>query len=80
MQSSHSLPRLCICTTMLSVSGWHHYVYKVIQAYLASVIGAITSIIHLLPHFDHLPSPLALLVETIVTQYDYSRIVADLLG
>ena len=41
------------------------------------MLGAVTSIIHLLPHFDHLAAVMAQLVEVFVQEYGAARVVGE---
>ena len=41
--------------------------------------GAATSIVHLLPHFEHLSTPLAELLEALCNTYDAPAILAEVL-
>jgi hypothetical protein len=42
-------------------------------------LGAVTSITHLLPHFEHLASPMAVLAASFATEYESPRIVGDVM-
>ncbi len=42
------------------------------------ILGAVTSIIHLLPHFEHLATPMAQLTEVFVKDFNCGRIVAEI--
>lgn len=42
------------------------------------VLGATTAMVHLLPHFEHLPSPLVAILATIAHDYHCPRIVMDI--
>jgi condensin complex subunit 1 len=41
------------------------------------VLGAVTSIVHLLPHFEHLAVTMAQLVQVVVTEYESPAIVGE---
>ena len=42
------------------------------------LLGAVTSIVHLLPHFEHLAAPMAQLMEVFVNDFGCTRAVAEI--
>lgn len=42
-------------------------------------LGATTSIVHLLPHFEHLAGGMAELLQTLATEHDSGRVVGDVM-